>query len=234
MARNASIRRQIEIVVGMAVATSSRRHRMHASQREIDAIVIESRWRPARRRMTRVARCRKIQRHVTRIRRALEIFHVATDACRISQRVVVVDVAVCARAWRNRVHPSERKPGAVVVERCVSPVIGAVALLASLRKTRSDVVGICGALEILQMATHARVGAEGEVIVGVAIRALPRRYRVHSREWEIRKIVVKRRVCPVARVVALFASLREIRSDVARVRRALEILQVACYACRAA
>lgn len=61
MARNASIRRQIEIVVGMTVSTSSRRHRMHASQREIDAVVIESRWRPARRRMTRVARCRKIQ-----------------------------------------------------------------------------------------------------------------------------------------------------------------------------
>lgn len=171
---------------------------------------------------------------MTRIRGALEIFQVATDACRIGQRVVIVDMAICARAWWNGVHPSEREPGAAVVERCVSPVTGAVALLTSLRKTRSDVVGICGALEILQMATHARVGAKGKVIVGVAIRALPRRYRVHSREWEIRKIVIKRRVRPVARIVALIASLRKIRSDVVRVRRALEIFQVTCYARRAA
>jgi len=234
MARNACIRRQVEVVVGMAIGAGPRWNRVRSRQREIDAIVVESRWRPARCRVARVARCREIQGHMARIRRALKIFHVATRACRVSQRVVVVDMAIRARAWRHCVHPSEREPGAVVVEGRIGPVAGAMALLAGLRETGGDVVRIRGALEVFQVAAHARHVGDGVVVVGVTVGALPRRHGMHSREREIRKVVVKRCVCPVARIVALLASLREIRADVVRIRGALEILQVTGYACRAA
>jgi hypothetical protein len=107
---------------------------MHASQGEVDAIVIESRWRPACRRVARVARCREIQGHVARIRCALEILHVATRACRIAQRVVVVDMAIGARPWRHRMQPRERKTCTVVVKCRIRPAVRAMALLAGLRE----------------------------------------------------------------------------------------------------
>jgi hypothetical protein len=44
--------------------------------------------------------------------------------------------------------------------------------------------------------------------------------------------VIKGCIRPVARAVALLAGLRETRCDVVRIRRALEILQVATHACR--
>ena len=47
VAGNASVGCQIEVVVGMAVGTNPRWHRVHAGQREVDAIVVESRRRPA-------------------------------------------------------------------------------------------------------------------------------------------------------------------------------------------
>ena len=51
--------------------------------------------------------------------------------------------------------PGEGEPGAVVVKLRVRPVAGVMALLASLREVRSQVVGIRGSLEILEVARHA-------------------------------------------------------------------------------
>src|SRR5262249_33448524 len=113
-------------------------------------------------------------------------------------------------------------------------IAGAMALLAGLRETRGDVVRTRGALEVFQVAAHARRVGDGVVVVGVTVGALPRRHCMDSREREIGTGVVERGVCPVHRIVALLASLREIRGDVVRIRGALEILQVTSYACRAA
>jgi hypothetical protein len=58
-------------------------------------------------------------------------------------------VAIGAGPWRNRVQPSERESGAVVVERCVHPVRGVVTLVASLREVRRHVIGIRRPLIVL-------------------------------------------------------------------------------------
>ena len=52
-------------------------------------------------------------------------------------------------------HPGESKAGAVVIELGVRPIAGLMALSASLREVRRNVVRIGGALKILQVARHA-------------------------------------------------------------------------------
>ena len=57
VARNARVRGQIEIVVDVAIGANTRRHRMHAGQREVYRGVVESHRRPAPRGVAGVARC---------------------------------------------------------------------------------------------------------------------------------------------------------------------------------
>ncbi len=82
------------------------------------------------------------------------------------------------------------------------------------------------------MATDtSRVRGRQVVIpVYVALRALQRRMRAGQREAGGR--VVERRIPPRGSRVALLAGLREIRLHVVRIRRPLEILQVAADAGR--
>jgi len=86
---------------------------------------------------------------VVRIGGALEVLQMARDACRVRQVVVVVDVAFAALARRNCVHARQREAGQVVIEAGIRPGRGVVALLASLRELRADVVWIRRALVIL-------------------------------------------------------------------------------------
>ena len=85
-----------------------------------------------------------------------------------------------------------------------------------------------GALEVLQVATHARIirGGQVVVVVDVAVRALARRNGMRSGQREPGCRVVKRCRLPCSCVVAGFASLRESAAHVVRIRGALEILQV--------
>ena len=115
------------------------------------------------------------------IRGLLEIIQVATHAGGLAQRVVVVDMAICALPRRHCVHARQSEAGVAVVEGRIRPVVGVVALLAGLRETCGDVIGIRRTLEVRQVATHACRGANRVVIVDVAIRALPRWHRVHPR-----------------------------------------------------
>ena len=187
---------------------------------------------PVVRAVALLAGLREIRSHVVGTGCALEIRQMATHARRSGNAVVVVDVAVCALPRWHRVHPRERKSSGVVVECRVCPVVRAMALLACLRETRGDVIGIRRTLEILQVAAHACVGANCVVVVDMAIGARTRRYSVHSREREIRKVVVEGRIHPGAGSVALVASLRKIRRNVIGIRRALEIFQVTSCASR--
>lgn len=57
-----------------------------------------------------------------------------------------------------------------------------MALLAGLREVSGNVIGIRCALEIFQVARHARRAAEIVVIVDVTVRALARGHGVSSAE----------------------------------------------------
>ena len=79
-------------------------------------------------------------------------------------------------------------------------------------------------LEVLQVATYAsRVGA-GQVVIVVDVTLGALDARVGAGQREARGRVIKRRVQPTRRAVALLAGLREARTDVIGVRGSLEIL----------
>src|SRR5262249_4088183 len=107
------------------------------------------------------------------------------------------------------------------------PCAGGVALVAGLGEVRADVVGIGGALIILEVAAHAGCGIQAVIVIHVAIGAVPRRNRVQSGERETGRAVVECGVGPVRGGVALITGLREIRGDVIGIGGALVILQVA-------
>ena len=108
----------------------------------------------------------------------------------------------------------------------------AVALLTSLRESRTDMVGIRRALEIFQVAADASRVRAGQVVipVHVALRALQRGMRAGQREAGSR--VIESRAHPRGRAVALLAGLRESGLHMVGLRRALEIFQVAAGASR--
>src|SRR5437773_5416791 len=111
----------------------------------------------------------------------------------------------------------QREASSRVIERRVTPRSRGVALLASLREIRLYVVRIGGALEILQVATHASRVRTGQVVIAghVALHALHRDMCAGQREASSR--VIECRVTPRSRGVALLASLREIRLYVVRI-----------------
>jgi len=78
-----------------------------------------------------------------------------------------------------------------------------VACFASLRKPAGDVIRIVRSLEILQMARHARIARQVVVVVDMAIRALPRRDCMRSRQREVGHAVIKRSGLPRGCRVAL-------------------------------
>ena len=72
----------------------------------------------------------------------------------------------------------ECETGAGMVEGCVHPVRGVVALIACLREVRCDVVRIGSALVILEVAGNTRRAVQAVVVVHVAIGADARRHGV--------------------------------------------------------
>jgi hypothetical protein len=107
-----------------------------------------------------------------------------------------------------------------------------VALHASLRKIRIDVVRVCGALEILQVTGNARSIRQVVVVVDVAIGTSARRHGVCSRQREVGKVVIESRVQPGAcAVVALRTIGWEVAGNVVWVRGRLKIFQMATRAC---
>jgi len=146
---------------------------------------------------------------VVGIRRALEILQVAGDAGVAGQVVIVVNVTVGAGAGWDGMQSGERKSGRVVVELRIRPVAGAMALLAGLRETRCDVVGIRRALEVPQVAGHACGAAQGVIIIDVTIRALARRNGVQSGQRKASHRMIELGIAPLHRIVAAFARVRE-------------------------
>jgi len=230
MARNAS--RYGDVVVIVHVARNARRRHVRASQRKSRLGVIEDRWLPRGRVVAHLASLRKSLPHVIRILRVLEIGQVARNAGRDGDLVVVVDMA--QRARRRGVGASQRKCRLRVIKCRWNPSDNRVTVLTGLAKPSRYVVGVLGASEILRMARYAGHRAKVVVIVDVAVGAGSRRHRVSARQQEPRSRVVKLRIRPAIRRVAVFAGHQEGRAtrNVVRIRRAFEVRLVARHAIR--
>ena len=199
--------RQVVIIVDVALCALQRS--MSTGQRESGGRVVEGRAGPGSRVMALGAGLGEAGLHVVRIRSALEVLQVATNASRVGTGQIVVIVDVALRAGNCRMRPSQRETGRRVIECCSRPRCGGVALLTRLRESRCHVVRIRRSLEVLQVTTDAsRIGA-GQVVVAihVALRALQRRVSAGQRETGRR--VIERRVSPRRGGVALLASRRE-------------------------
>jgi len=176
VARNARRIRDVVIIVDVAVRASSWWNRMGAGQWESGLGVIELAIRPLDRVMTLLARGRKSRvRH--RTLRVLVVGLVTRNARRIRDVVIVVDVAVRASSWWNRMGAGQRKSGLGVIQFSVRPLDRVMTLLARGRESRVR----HRTLRILIVGLVARdAGGVGDVvvIVDVAIDALSRRHRV--------------------------------------------------------
>ena len=82
--------------------------------------------------------------------------------------------------------PLSGNPRGAVVEGGIQPAGGVVTLLTGLREIRRHVIRIRRALEIFQVAGHARGARQVVIAVDVAVGALPRRNRMRAGESEPR------------------------------------------------
>ena len=80
------------------------------------------------------------------------------------------------------------------------------------------------------MTRVARGARQAVVVAAMAVRALTGWNRMRTRQLKAGAVVIKRRVQPRTRVVALIATLGEIRRHVVRIRRPLIVLQMATHA----
>jgi hypothetical protein len=154
---------EIVVAVDVTISALARRNGMGASQRESGFGVIEVRRRPGYRRVASLTSLRESLLRVVRIICFLKILQVARDAGSLSQVVVVVNVAIGARARRHSMCTCQGKPSQCMIKAGIQPIIGRVARLASSRKFSGYVVGIPGRLQIFLMATQASRRHSGEI-----------------------------------------------------------------------
>ena len=102
-----------------------------------------------------------------------------------------------------------------------------MALLASRGKAARHVIRIRRSLKVSLVARNTSRARQVEVVVDVAIRTGPGRNRVPPSQWESHRRVIKLRIQPVVRPVALFASRRVSQGDVVRGLRLLVVRLVA-------
>jgi len=162
---------------GRVMALRALQRSMRAGQGKSGRRVIEGRPVPVRGAVALFAGLREPGLHVIGIGRALEIGHVALDACRAAKAVGAARTergVMALRALQCGMRPRQRESCRRVIKRGPSPCRCAVALLASLREPRLYVIRSGGLLEIRQMAAHAsRVRVRQViVVVGMALTAL--------------------------------------------------------------
>ena len=100
VAADAGSRQRGVVVVDVAVCARPRRNRVRSGQRERRVVVIEGRIRPVNRVMAELAGRREARVRYGALR-IVEIGLVASDAQVAVQIVVIVDVAIGARPWRD-------------------------------------------------------------------------------------------------------------------------------------
>ena len=231
VARHARRAGQVEVIVDVTIDALPRRHGVRARQNEASRGVVELAIGPGDRVMTLRARCREPgMRH--RRGGIVVIGLMATHAGGRSDVEVVVDVTVRTLARRNRVRTGQSEAGGRVIELRVRPLHRVMALLARSREPRVRHRAYRG-IEVVLVAADAGRAGDVEIVVHVAIRALPRGNRVRARQREARFRVIESRRLPGCGGVAGFASLREPATHVIRVGGSLKILYVTGHAGRA-
>ena len=125
---------QVVVIVNVAIGACARRDRVQAGEREPGGVVIKCGIQPTASGMTLLAGLRKIRVDVVGIGRALEVLQVTGHAGRAGQVVVIVNVTIRARAWRDSMQSGKRESGTVVIKRCIQPTASGMTLLAGLRK----------------------------------------------------------------------------------------------------
>lgn len=191
--------------------------------------VVELRPRPGSGAVTEGAILREAGRGMIGVRRLLEIGQVAARAAGRSSGEFVPDMTL--RTLHRRVRTGQRELRTRVVEFGVLPVRRVVADRAILRKAGCDVIRIGRFLKIREVTTHALGRSGGEVVAGVAYRALYGRVCPGQRELSNR--VIEFRILPARRVMAYGTILRKRGGDVIWARRLLKVLEVTARAlCR--
>ncbi len=168
VARNASGAGQVVIAVYVAVSALSRRHGMSARQYEIDHRVIEGRRGPRDDGVTLRASSRKLCRNVIRIRCALIILEMASDASCARQVEGVVRMTVTTLARRHCMASAQWKPNGVVIKSGIEPVVRTVAGVAGRGEASGHVARGVGRLEVRGVARVALRGHRLKLAIGCA------------------------------------------------------------------
>jgi hypothetical protein len=152
---------------GGVMALRALQRGVEAIERKPGARVVEISSAPIRGAVTLLTGGREPSLYMVRIRRPVEIGLMALHAGRGSGQVIRAARAECRvvalGALQRGVEAVEREAGARMVEGCIQPVCGAVALLASRGESRLHVIRIRRPVEIGLMALHAGRGS-GQVI----------------------------------------------------------------------
>jgi len=139
-------------------------------------------------------------------------------------------MAIGALARRHGVRPSQREPGGRVIELAIRPRHHVVTLLASGRETRVRNRS-SGGIEVVLVATDASRAGDIEVVIHVAVCALPRRHQVRTGKRKSGGRVIELAAGPRGHVVTLLAGGRETRVR-NRSSRGIEVVLVATDARR--
>jgi len=149
---------------------------------------------------------------VVRIRRAIEILHVARSAIRWRAHKLSIDMALRAPNAGVRARQRELSKGIVIESRRI-PSSRAMASLAGIRESSLRVRRVVGLVKVRQVAADAGSRRSHEFSTRVARAAVQR--RVGAGQRESRELqVIELRAHPVVHAVALFASGRQIQGDV--------------------
>ena len=140
-------------------------------------------------------------------------------------------MAINALPRWHRVRADQGKAGSCVIEHGVGPEHSIVTGLARRGKSCRGVIHRTERVVVIGLVARNASGiGDGVVVVDMAVGALARRHGMRSGEREAGAVVIERSIQPSRSAVAGIAGLGKIRGNVIRVRCALIILQVACYA----